>query len=76
MPFGGGRRICVGAGLAQLEATLALAVFTQSARLNLISGAPVRARADVTLHPRGPVMAMVTPSVRAETGRQVIGAAG
>lgn len=76
MPFGGGRRICVGAGLAQLEATLALAVFTQSAHLNLISGAPVRARADVTLHPRGPVMAMVTPSVRAETGRQVIGAAG
>lgn len=63
LPFGGGRRICVGAGLAQLEATLALATLTQSARLDLVPGAPVRARADVTLHARGPVTAAVASPV-------------
>ncbi len=63
LPFGGGRRICVGAGLAQLEATLALAVLTQSARVDLLPTAPLRARADVTLHPRGPVLATVLPAI-------------
>lgn len=56
LPFGGGRRVCVGAGLAQLETTLALAIITRSARLDLLPGAATRARADVTLHPRGPVL--------------------
>lgn len=65
IPFGGGRRICVGAGLAALEATLALAVLAQSARLDLAPTAPLRVRADVTLHPRGPVVATVAPPVRA-----------
>jgi cytochrome P450 len=64
VPFGGGRRICVGAGLAQLEATLALAVLTQSARVDLVATAPLRARGDVTLHPRGPVIATVAPPMR------------
>jgi cytochrome P450 len=59
LPFGGGRRICVGAGLAQMETTLALAVLTQSARVELVSAAPVAMRADVTLHPSGPVWATV-----------------
>jgi cytochrome P450 len=61
MPFGGGRRICVGAGLAQLEATLALAVLAQTARVDLLPTAVLRARADVTLHPHGRVPATVTP---------------
>jgi cytochrome P450 len=64
LPFGGGRRICVGAGLAQLEATLVLATLTQRARLDLLPTAPIRARADVTLHPRGPVVVTVSPPVR------------
>jgi cytochrome P450 len=63
VPFGGGRRICVGAGLAQLEATLALAVLTQSARVDLVATAPLRARGDVTLHPTGPVIATVAPPI-------------
>ncbi len=67
IPFGGGRRICVGAGLAQLEATLALAVLAQSARLDLAPTAELRVRADVTLHPRGPVVATVASPVRAAT---------
>jgi cytochrome P450 len=62
LPFGAGRRICVGAGLAQLEVTLALAVISQSARVDLVPTAPLRARADVTLHPSGPVVATVTPT--------------
>lgn len=72
MPFGGGRRICVGAGLAQLEATLALAVLTQSARVDLVPNAPVRARADVTLHPRGPVLATVSAAT-GDAGRSSTG---
>jgi cytochrome P450 len=60
LPFGGGRRICVGAGLANIEVTLALVVLAQSARVDLVQTAPLRARADVTLHPRGPVFATVT----------------
>jgi cytochrome P450 len=62
LPFGGGRRICVGAGLAQLEVTLALVVLAQSARVDLVPTAPLRPRADVTLRPRGPVLATVTPA--------------
>ena len=61
LPFGGGRRICLGAGLAQLELTLVLAVLSQSLRLDLMPTAPLRARADATLHPVGPVVARVTP---------------
>ena len=61
LPFGSGRRICVGAGLAQLEMTLALVVLAQTARVHLVATAPLRARADVTLHPRGQVLATVTP---------------
>jgi cytochrome P450 len=59
LPFGGGRRICVGAGLAQMEATLVLAALAQSARLDLMPTGKVRVRADVTLHPAGPVLATV-----------------
>ena len=59
LPFGGGRRICVGAGLAQMEATLALVVLAQSAHLQLVPTASLRMRAGVTLHPAGPVMATV-----------------
>ncbi|ORW01090.1 hypothetical protein AWC14_10210 [Mycobacterium kyorinense] len=64
MPFGGGRRICVGTGLAQLEATMALAVLAQSARLDLLPGTVVRPRADITLHPHGPVIMSVAAPVR------------
>jgi cytochrome P450 len=64
LPFGGGRRICLGAGMAMLELTLVLAVLSQSLRLDLVPTAPLRARADATLHPVGPVVATVTPARR------------
>ncbi|MGE5697995.1 MAG: cytochrome P450 [Candidatus Sericytochromatia bacterium] len=62
LPFGGGHRICLGAGLARLELTLVLAVLSQSVRIDLVPTAALRARADVTLHPAGPVAAKVTPA--------------
>jgi cytochrome P450 len=61
-PFGGGRRICVGATLAQLELTLVLAVHSQTVRVDLVPTAPLRTREEVTLHPVGPVVATVTPA--------------
>jgi cytochrome P450 len=43
LPFGAGKRICVGAGLAQMEATLVLATLAQSVALDLVPGTPVQA---------------------------------
>lgn len=60
LPFGGGRRICVGAGFAQLEAALILATVASRYRLDLAPGAQIRARAGVTLHPHDPVPMTVT----------------
>jgi cytochrome P450 len=65
LPFGGGRRICVGAGLAQLEATLALATLAAHRRLDLVPGVPIRPRAGVTMHPHGAVPMTVRPRVSA-----------
>ena len=61
LPFGAGRRICLGASLAFLEMTLVLAVLAQSVRIDLVPTATLRKRAEVTLHPVGPVVATVTP---------------
>ncbi len=52
LPFGGGRRICVGAGFAQMEATLLLAMIAQRFTLDLVPGARVTPEATVTLRPR------------------------
>jgi hypothetical protein len=43
-----------------METTLALAVLAQSAHLKLEPTASLRMRADITLHPTGPVTARVT----------------
>lgn len=51
-PFGGGQRICIGSGFAQLEARMILAVIGRRYRLRLKSGHPVMPQARVTLRPR------------------------
>ncbi len=61
LPFGAGRRICLGASLAQLEMMLVLTVLAQSVIIDVASTEPLRVRGDVTLHPRKPVVATVTP---------------
>ncbi|MFB4298279.1 cytochrome P450 [Actinomadura sp. NTSP31] len=55
LPFGGGRRICVGAGFAMMEAVLVLALIAREVRLDLAPGVAVPSRAEVTLRPARPV---------------------
>ena len=59
VPFGGGQRVCIGSGFAQLEATLLLATIAQRFRLELADPSrkvepwPVvtlRTKADVPMH--------------------------
>lgn len=55
VPFGGGRRICVGAGFATLEATLLLAGLSRRYRLDLLPGTHPEPTAYVTLRPAAPI---------------------
>jgi cytochrome P450 len=52
LPFGGGRRICIGAAFAMAEATLLIATIAQRFRLRLLSGHPVEPQGLITLRPR------------------------
>ncbi|MBO9533791.1 MAG: cytochrome P450 [Solirubrobacteraceae bacterium] len=52
MPFGGGRRICVGQGFAQLEGVLMAAMIAQRIRFDLVPGTQVRHDVAITLRPR------------------------
>ncbi|WP_214319981.1 cytochrome P450 [Nonomuraea sediminis] len=61
LPFGGGRRICVGAGFAVMEATLIIAMIAQRFRLDLRPGAEVVPEATVTLRPRHGVPMTLIP---------------
>jgi cytochrome P450 len=51
IPFGGGRRGCVGTGFAQLEAVLVLATLCRRYRLDLAAAGLPRPDAKVTLRP-------------------------
>ncbi|HEY6292601.1 MAG TPA: cytochrome P450 [Terriglobia bacterium] len=51
-PFGGGPRVCVGAGFAQMESTLLLAAIAQGFRLTLVPGHPIALLPSVTLRPK------------------------
>jgi cytochrome P450 len=52
LPFGGGRRICIGAAFATTEAVLLLATLAQRFRLRLVPGHPVEPQGLITLRPR------------------------
>jgi cytochrome P450 len=54
-PFGGGPRVCVGAGFAMMEATLLLATIARRFRLTLAPGHTVEVLPSVTLRPRNGV---------------------
>ena len=51
-PFGGGPRVCVGAGFASMEAALLLASVAQRFHFSLEPGHPVEPLASVTLRPK------------------------
>jgi cytochrome P450 len=52
LPFGGGRRICIGAAFALAEAALLLSTIAQRFRLRLLPGHPVEPQGLITLRPR------------------------
>lgn len=51
MPFGGGRRACIGQSFAELETVLVLAAVTQRYRLELTAAGLPKPSANVTLRP-------------------------
>jgi len=53
LPFGGGPRVCIGAGLALTEIILLLAVLAQRYRLALPAGHQVELKHQITLRPLG-----------------------
>jgi cytochrome P450 len=61
LPFGGGKRICIGAAFALAEATILLATLAQHYRLNLVPGHPVDPQALITLRPRHGMKMFLTP---------------
>jgi cytochrome P450 len=51
-PFGGGPRVCIGAGFAMMEATLLLATIAQRFRMRLEPNQRVEPLASITLRPK------------------------
>jgi cytochrome P450 len=54
-PFGGGPRVCIGAGFAMMEAVLLLAMIAQQYRIKIASGQKVNMQPTVTLRPRNEI---------------------
>ncbi|MEA2123242.1 MAG: hypothetical protein QOI80_24, partial [Solirubrobacteraceae bacterium] len=52
LPFGGGRRICIGTSFALMETTLIAAMLSQRFVFDLVPGHPVEPEATLTLRPR------------------------
>jgi cytochrome P450 len=52
MPFGGGRRVCIGAGFSIMEATLITAMCAQRFRFDLTPDAHIVPETTITLRPR------------------------
>ncbi|MFN8379547.1 MAG: cytochrome P450 [Anaerolineae bacterium] len=61
IPFGGGPRICIGNGLALMEAALILATLVQRDHVALLPDHPVVPELAGTLRPRSGLMASITP---------------
>jgi cytochrome P450 len=61
LPFGGGRRICIGAAFSLAEATILLATLAQRYRLQLVPGHRVEPQGLITLRPRHGMKMLLTP---------------
>jgi cytochrome P450 len=60
LPFGGGRRICIGAAFSLAEATILLATLAQRFRLRLVPGHPVEPQGLITLRARHGMRMLLT----------------
>jgi cytochrome P450 len=56
-PFGGGPRVCIGAGFGMMEAVLLLATIAQQFRIQIAAGQNVKIQPTVTLRPRNGIPA-------------------
>jgi cytochrome P450 len=61
MPFGGGGRICIGAGFAMIEAVAVLATLVRALKFHPVAGHQPKPVARVTLRPKGGMPLLVTP---------------
>jgi cytochrome P450 len=61
LPFGGGRRICIGAAFSLAEATILLATLAQRYRLQLAPGHRVEPQGLITLRPRHGMKMLLNP---------------
>ncbi len=68
LPFGGGRRICIGTSFALMEATLITAMMSQRFVYDLVPGHPVEPEATLTLRPRRGIRMVARRRHGAETG--------
>jgi cytochrome P450 len=59
LPFGGGRRICIGSSFALMEGTLIAAAASRRFVFDLVPGHPVEPEATLTLRPRSGVKMIV-----------------
>jgi cytochrome P450 len=60
LPFGGGARICVGAGFAMIEAAVILATMVRAFRFATVAGHKPKPVARVTLRPAGGMPLLIT----------------
>ncbi len=61
IPFGAGKRKCIGAHFALMEAVIVLAVLARRFRFEAVPGAPVDAVASVTLRPKSGIPMVLRP---------------
>jgi cytochrome P450 len=64
LPFGGGKRICIGAAFSLAEATILLATLAQSYSLKVLPGHRVEPQGLITLRARHGMKMLLTPRTR------------
>jgi cytochrome P450 len=64
IPFGGGERVCIGAGLANMEGTLILATLLQHFTPTLAEGGEINPVVNFTLKPARDITAILTPRTK------------
>src|SRR5579875_83856 len=63
-PFGGGPRVCIGAGFATMEATLLMVAILQKFHLELASPQEIVSAPAITLRPKGGIKVVVSKQTR------------